>query len=118
MSLPGTQEAAADQNVSGLVSRLVGEARGLAGAEVTLLKARIGERVAAYKNAVVFFAIAAVLGLAGLIALLVGLILTVATLVGPGFATAIVVGVTLVVAGVLAIVGKGRLAAPRLEDIA
>ena len=106
-----------DQTVSALVARLVTEARGLAGAEVALVKARVGERVSAYKNAVIFFAIAGVLALAALIALLVGLILTIATLVGPGFATAIVVVVTLVLAGVLGIIGKGRLAAPPLEKL-
>ena len=111
----GTEDIAVDQNVSTLVSRLVGEARGLASAEVALVKARAGERVSAYRSAAIFFAIAGVLALAALIALLVGLILTIATLVGPGFATAIVVVVTLVVAAVLGIIGKGRLAAPRLE---
>lgn len=107
-----------EENVSSLVSRLVTEARGLAGAEVTLVKARVGERVSAYKNAAIFFAVAGVFALAGLIALLVGLILTIATLLGPGFATLIVIGVTFVTAGILAIIGKSRLAAPKLEDLA
>lgn len=107
-----------EENVSALVSRLVTEARGLASAEVTLVKARVGERVSAYKSAGIFFAVAGVLALAGLIALLVGLILTIATLVGPGFATAIVIVVTFAVAGVLALIGKSRLAAPKIEDLA
>lgn len=103
-----------DENVGTLVSRLVDETRGLAGAEIALYKARIGERVSAYRNAAIFFAIAGVLALAALIALLVGLIVTIATLVGPGFATAIVVVATLVIAAVLGIVGKGKLAAPKV----
>jgi len=104
-----------EESVATLVSRLVDETRGLAGAEVALYKARIGERVVAYRNAAIFFAIAAVLALAALIALLVGLIETLATLVGPGFATAIVVVSVLVIAGVLAMIGKGRLAPARVE---
>ena len=99
-----------DDNVATLMSRLVDDTRSLAGAEIALYKARIGERTSAYKNAAIFFAAAGVLALAALIALLVGLIMALATLVGPGFATAIVVGVVLVVAGVLAMIGKGKLA--------
>lgn len=104
-----------EEKVSSLVGRLVDETRGLASAEIALYKARIGERLAAYKSAAVFFAIAGVLGLAGLIALLVGLIETFATLIGPGWATVAVVATVFVVAAVLALVGKGRLAAPRIE---
>lgn len=99
-----------DDNVATLMSRLVDDTRSLATAEFALYKARLGERAAAYKNAAIFFAAAGVLALAALIALLVGLIMSIATLIGPGFATAIVVGVVLLVAGVLAAVGKGKLA--------
>lgn len=96
--------------MAALVGRLVDETRNLAGAEVALYKAKVAERVAAYKSAVVFFAAAGVLALAALIALLVGLILALATLIGPGLATAAVVGTVLVIAGILAMVGRGRLA--------
>jgi uncharacterized RDD family membrane protein YckC len=99
-----------DDNVATLMTRLVDDTRSLASAEIALYKARIGERTSAYKNAAIFFAAAGVLALAALIALLVGLIMSIATLVGPGFATAIVVGVVLIVAGILAVVGKGKLA--------
>ena len=115
MALHPMEAIGADETVSMLMSRAIADARGLASAEVAVVKARIGERVSAYKSAVIFFAIAGVLALAALIALLVGLIVTIATLVGPGLATAIVVGATLVVAAVLGIVGKGRLSAPHVE---
>lgn len=97
-----------------LVTRTVEEARGVASAEIELYKARFAERAAAYKSAVVFFVAAAVLALAALVALLVGLILSLATLVGPGFATAIVVGVVFLIAGVLGWVGTRKLASPNL----
>ena len=93
-----------------LVSRLIDDARDVAQAEVAVYKAKVAERAQAYKGAVVFFAIAGVLVLEALGALLVGLILTLATLVGPGWATAIVVGVVFALAGLLAFIGKGRLA--------
>lgn len=101
------------ESIATLVTRLSGDAREVARAEIALTKAKVGDAVGRYKNAAIFFAVAGVLGLAALIALLVGLILTLATLVGPGFATLIVIGTVLAVAGVLAFVGKGRLAPRR-----
>ena len=95
--------------VATLVSRLTGDAREVASAEIALAKAKVGDTVTRYRTAIVFFAVAGVLALAALIALLVGLIVTVATLVGPGFATLIVVGVVLAIAAVLGLLGKGRL---------
>lgn len=102
--------------VATLVTQLVDDTRELVGAEIGLYKAKAGERLQAYKGAAIFFGIAGVLALAALIALLVGLILSLATLIGPGLATAAVVGATLLIAGGLAMIGKGRLAPPRLEE--
>lgn len=101
--------------LSGLVGRLVEDSRALAGAEIELYKAKAAERIAAYKGAVVLFAAAGVLALAALVALLVGLILALATLIGPGLATAAVTVAVLAVAGVLAMIGKGRLKPVDLE---
>lgn len=98
--------------VTTLVGRLVDESRTLVSAEVALYKAKAGERVSAYKSAIVFFAIAGVLGLAALVALLVGLIMALATVLHPIWATLIVVGVVVLLAAILGIVGKGRLAGP------
>lgn len=98
-------------SVGTLVHQLVGDAREYASAEVQLAKAKALAQVARYKTAGIFFALAGVLALAALIALLVGLILTLAPLVGPGLATLIVIGVTFAIAGVLAWIGKSRLAA-------
>lgn len=103
------EQVVEDEGIGALVTQLVEDARGLAGAEVALVKARVGERASAYKNAAIFFAVAGVLALAALIALLVGAILSLATLIGPGLATAAVVIGTLAIAAVLAIIGKGRL---------
>lgn len=99
-----------DEGVAELVGQLVEDARGLAGAEIALAKARVGERVAAYRSAAILFGIAGVLALAALVALLVGLIMSLATLIGPGLATAAVVIGVFAIAGVLALLGKGRLA--------
>ncbi|WP_241656525.1 phage holin family protein [Sphingomonas oligophenolica] len=105
-------------SVGTLVGQLVEDTRGLAKAEIALAKARLGERVAAYRTAVVFFVVAGTLAFAALIALLVGMILTLATLVGPGYATAIVVVGVLALAGVLGLIGKSKLARPDPETAA
>lgn len=103
-----------DEGLGTLLARTVEETRGVVGAEIELYKARFAERAAAYKSAIVFFVVAAVLALAALIALLVGLILSLAPLVGPGWATVIVVGVVLLIAGVLGWIGTRKLAPPDL----
>lgn len=100
-----------EPGIGHLISRLALDAREMAHAEVALVKTRAMVSVSRYKAAAAFFATAAVLGLAALIALLVGLILTLATLIGPGLATLTVIGVTLLLAGVLALIGKNRLSA-------
>ena len=106
--IEGTDEL----GIPGLVSQLVDDAKDVARAEIAVYKAKAAERADAYKGAAIFFAAAGVLALEAFGALLVGLIMTLATLVGPGWATLIVVGTVLVIAGVLAWIGKGRLAPP------
>lgn len=105
------------EGIGALLGRLAEDTRGLARAEIDLAKARVGERVSSYKDATIFFVAAGVLALAGLIALLVGLIMSLATLIGPGFATAAVVLAVFALAGVLAMIGKGKLAKPRQETV-
>jgi len=98
-----------DEPLPALVTRLAGETRALAGAEIAVFKAKLGTSLAAYKTAAMFFAVAGVLALAALIALLVGAIMTLATVVGPGWATLIVVVTVLAIAAILAVVGKSKL---------
>lgn len=106
----GAPLAAADDGVSALVHRTVDDVRELASAEVALYKAKAQERISAYTSAAIYFGAAAVLALSAVTALLVGLIMALATLIGPLAATAVVVLATLAIAGVLAMIGKGKLA--------
>lgn len=94
-----------------LVTQLATDARDVAKAEIALAKAKALFAVTRYKAAAIRFAVAGVLGLAALIALLVGAILSLATLIGPGWATLAVVGVVLVIAALLALSGKSALRA-------
>lgn len=96
--------------VTKLVSQLVEDTRDVVRTEVALVKAKVDERVTAYKGAAIYLGAAAVLVLEALGALLVGLILTLATLIGPGWATLIVVGLVFAVAGALAYLGVKKLA--------
>jgi hypothetical protein len=103
-----------EPGLAALVGRLIDDSRSVVSAEVTLYQAKAAERIAAYKSAIVFFVAAGILALAALVALLVGLIGALSTLVGPLGATGIVVGVVLVIAAILAAIGRGKLAAPDL----
>lgn len=106
----GYDPAPADEGISTLVHRAVADARELATAEIALVRAKANERIGAFTSAAIFFGIAGVLALSAVTALLVGLILALTTLIGPLGATAVVVVVTLAIAGVLALIGKGKLA--------
>ncbi|ONF97187.1 phage holin family protein [Sphingomonas jeddahensis] len=98
-----------EAGIGQLVSQLATDAREAAQAEVALVKARAGFAVTRYKWAVVYFGAAAVLALAALIALLVGLIMALAPLIGPGWATLAVVAGVLAVATILGLMGKAQL---------
>jgi uncharacterized membrane protein YqjE len=102
-----------DDSVPELVGRLVEDTRGVVSAEVELYKAKLSERVAAYKSAAIFFGAAGVLALLAGIGLVVGLIMTLASLIGPGLATLVVVGALFALAAVLGLIGRGKLAPPK-----
>ncbi len=99
-----------DAGIADLVGQLAGDAREVASAEIGLMKARVTTSIARFRDAAILFAAAAVLALAALIALLVGLIGTIAPYTGTGLATAIVCGAALLIAAMLALLGKSRLA--------
>lgn len=109
---PQVPASGSEESLASLVGRAIDDTRHLVGAEIELYKAKAGERAAAFKGAAIFFGAAAVLALAAIIALLVGLILSLQPLIGPALATAAVVVGVLIVAGVLAWIGKRQLARP------
>ena len=100
---------AVDDGIAALVGQLADDAREVASAEIGLVKARVTTSVARFRDAAILFASAVVLALAALIALLVGLIEALAPHVGAGIATAIVCGVVLLIAAILALFGRNRL---------
>jgi hypothetical protein len=106
---------ASDDSIGELFTRLAHDAKDAAQAEVALVRARATSLLIRYKGAAIFFGAAGVLSLAALVALLVGLIMTLTPTTGPGIATLIVVGVVLLLAGILAMVGRSKL---RAEPVA
>lgn len=97
--------------VGDTIVQVADDAKAYAAAQIALYKALALARWRMAQGGLIFGAIAAVLALSAVTALLVGLILSLATLIGPLGATAVVIVVTLVIAGVL-----GWLAARRIGE--
>ena len=91
MPAPETEE----ETVGELLTRLADDARAYGQAELDYYKTLVRERLRAGRTSLWMGGVALSLGLAAGVALVVGLVLTLAPLVGPGFATLIVVAVTL-----------------------
>lgn len=90
-----------DAGIGELIGQLTEDAKDYARAEVDYVKAVAQAKVAEVKGAAIAAVLALALALAAAIGLIVGAILTLATLVGPGWATLIVVGISLVIAALL-----------------
>ena len=84
-----------------LFGRLVDDAKGLGRAEIDYYHTLVRERLRAARTSLWMGGVAMAMGLAASVALVVGLVLTLAPRVGPGWATLIVVGVSLGVAGIM-----------------
>lgn len=97
-----------DEGLGELLSRLTGDGKAYVRAEIAYYKALAADKGGKAGIAAAYGAGALVLALAGLIALLVGLILTLTPLTGPGVATLIVVGVTFALAAILAMLARGK----------
>lgn len=97
MDAPQTEDA----GIGALIGQLTEDAKDYARAELDYYKALARVKVAELKGAAIAAMLALALALAAAIGLIVGAILTLATLVGPGWATLIVVGISLVFAALL-----------------
>ena len=88
-------EETGDETLGDLFGRLVDDAKGFGHAEIDYYRTLVRERLRAAKTSLWMGAVAMSLALAASVALVVGLVLTLAPRVGPGWATLIVVGVSL-----------------------
>lgn len=84
-----------DETIGELLTRLADDAKAFGQAEVDYYRTLARERLRAGRTSLWMGGVALALGLASGVALVVGLVLTLTPLVGPGFATLIVVVVTL-----------------------
>jgi hypothetical protein len=99
----------AEDSVKTLVQRLVTEGKDYVSAEIDVYKTKATIKGKEFGTAAGLAVGALILADAALIALLVGLILTLDRAgLGPGAATAIVVVVTLIIAGVLGLIAYGQ----------
>lgn len=91
----------AEASLGDLFGRLVDDAKGFGHAELEYYRVLARERLRAARASLWMGAVAGALALAAAVALVVGLVLTLAPRVGPGWATLIVVGVSLTLAGIM-----------------
>lgn len=97
-----------DAAIGVVIARLVDDARAYVRAELDYAGAVVADRLALARRALLFVSIAAVLVIAAAIALVVGLVLALAGLIGAGWATLVVVAVTLAVAALFGWAGVRR----------
>lgn len=99
-----------DEKIGELFGRLSADGKAYVQAEIGYYKALAADKGKKVGITAAYGIGAVVLAIAGLNALLVGLILTLATLWGPGWATLVVVGVTFAIAAILGLMAKGKAA--------
>lgn len=103
----GQQDAARDESVRDVLTRLYEDGRAYARAEADKQKAKAGIVAGGVRNAAILGVLALILAFGAIVALLVGLILSLAQLLAPIWATLIVVGGTLAVVLILLLLAKG-----------
>ena len=103
------EEVRADDSLLRDVRALADDLRTAVEAEVAFQSARAGYVAGEAGGIALRFAIAAMLALIALIALAVGVLIGLVPVVGPWVATAIVVGVLLLVALILGLAGRSRI---------
>ena len=109
-TLVASPEAEEDgDSVRAAFARLYSDGRAYADAEIERQKLRAGIVGSGVKDAVIFGAAGFLLALSGLIAFLVGLILTLEPQVGAGWATVIVFGSSLLAALLLLLLARSRI---------
>lgn len=99
-----------DAPIEELLGRIVGDARDLAEAEVALIKAKAVSEATPYRTPLVMFVLAALFFVAAITTFCITLALWLAELVGPLGGGLIATGVALLIAGILALTARGKIA--------
>lgn len=106
-----------DDSIATLFSRLIDDAERFVRAEIALYRAQIFRRLSDARIAIVLAGTAFLLAQSALIATLFGLILILRRQVGSAWATVIVVGLALLIAGILARIAIAQIRkATEIED--
>lgn len=99
-----------EESVRDTFARVFADGRAYASAEIERQKLRAGVAVAGVRDAVIFAAMGFVLAFAAIIACFVGVIMALTPHLGAGWATALVVIAVLMVAAILLLLAKARIA--------
>ena len=83
MLKPAEQPPEQERSIGDLIEQVFDDALDYGRAELELIKARAIELAGSYVRAAILFAVAAVLGIAGLVTLFVGIALALARWIGP-----------------------------------
>ncbi|HMV86890.1 MAG TPA: phage holin family protein [Blastocatellia bacterium] len=97
------------ESLGALLSELATQSASLVRDEVALARQEVAEKMKVFQSAVVVIAIGAVLGLVALLILCAAAVLALAQYIEPWQAALIVGGVFVVIAGITAVVGFGKL---------
>ena len=100
-----------NSTIPALAAQLLEEGTAVARAELRVVKARVGARIAAAKTAAILFAAAAILALLGLIGFVVGCVLALSRVMNPVLAGLVGLVVTLLIAAILGWIGARSLSA-------
>ncbi|WP_265570706.1 phage holin family protein [Sphingomicrobium nitratireducens] len=98
-----------DESIGDLLGKVVGDARELAEAEIQLAKVKLLSEVGRYRMPAMLLGLAFLLGVAGTVTLFVTIGAALATLIGPLAGGLVSTVLAFAIAGLLAMVAKGKL---------
>ncbi|NNC48027.1 MAG: phage holin family protein [Sphingomonas sp.] len=107
---PKPAHSGEDAPIEDLLGRVVGDARDLAEAELALVKAKAVSEVTPYRTPMVLFVLAALFFTAAITTFCITLALWLGELVGPLGGGLIATGIALLIAGILALTARGKIA--------
>ena len=110
---PGDEQQ--QDSVRAAFSKLYTDGRAYADAEIERQKLRAGLAGAGIRDAAIFAAAGFILAFAGLIAFLVGMVLTLTPHLGPGWSALIIFGISLLIAAISLLLAKARISRMRKD---
>jgi cytochrome c biogenesis protein CcdA len=92
-----------------LLSQLANNSAALVRDEIALAKQEMSEKITSFKSGVIVLAIGAVVGLLAILTLLAAAVIGLGNIIGPGYSALLIGGVLAIIAGIISVVGMGRI---------